>query len=93
MQFKYLLPKTFLHVNLDIESFKLEEQMDLDQAIDLLKNAVKHTGNIDQKHIDLTIVPADKRALYEKAMAVSALSIKDGKITRDEFLKRVHLND
>ncbi len=67
--------------------------MDLDQAIDLLKNAVKHTGNIDQKHIDLTIVPADQRPLYEKAMAIGALSIKDGKITRDEFLRRVHLDN
>ncbi|MBA2406125.1 MAG: hypothetical protein H0V66_15220 [Bdellovibrionales bacterium] len=67
--------------------------MDLDQAIELLKNAVKHTGNIDQKHIDLTIVPSDQRGLYEKALAVSALSIKDGKITRDEFLRRVHIDN
>jgi hypothetical protein len=65
--------------------------MSLDQAIDLLKNAVKYTGTIEQKHIDLTIVPADKRPLYEKAMAVCQISIKDGKISRDEFLRRVHL--
>lgn len=67
--------------------------MDLEQAIELLKNAVKYTGNIDQKHIDLTIVPADQRVQYEKAMAIGALSIKDGKITRDEFLRRVHLDN
>ncbi len=65
--------------------------MSLDQAIDLLKNAVKYTGTIEQKHIDLTIVPADKRALYEKAMAICQISIKDGKISKDEFLRRVHL--
>jgi hypothetical protein len=65
--------------------------MSLDQAIDLLKNAVKYTGTIEQKHIDLTIVPADKRALYEKAMAICQVSIQDGKISKDEFLRRVHL--
>ena len=67
--------------------------MDLEQAINILKNAVKFTGTIDQKHIDLTIVPADKRPLYEKAMAVGAISIQEGKITRDEFLRRVHLDN
>ena len=67
--------------------------MDLEQAIEILKKAVKFTGTIDQKHIDLTIVPADKRPMYEKAMAVGAISIKDGKITRDEFLRRVHLDN
>lgn len=66
--------------------------MDLNQAIDLLKNAVKHTGTIDQKHIDLTIVPADQRSLYEKALAVAQLAIKDGKIGREEFLSRVRLD-
>ena len=66
--------------------------MNLDQAIELLKTAVKHTGNIDQKHIDLTIVPAADRSIYEKALAISALSIKEGKITRDEFLRLVHLD-
>ncbi len=65
--------------------------MSLDQAIELLKNAVKYTGTIEQKHIDLTIVPADKRALYEKAMAICQISINDGKISKDEFLRRVHL--
>ena len=67
--------------------------MDLEQAINILKNAVKFTGTIDQKHIDLTIVPANKRPLYEKAMAVGAISIQEGKITRDEFLRRVHLDN
>lgn len=67
--------------------------MDLDQAIELLKNAVKNNATNDQNHIDLTIVPVEQRPLYEKALAVSALSIKDGKISRDEFLRRVHLDN
>lgn len=66
--------------------------MDLNEAIDLLKVAVKFTGNIDQKHIDLTIVPAEKRHLYEKALAVAQMAIKDGKIGREEFLGRIRLD-
>ena len=65
--------------------------MDINEAINLLKGTVKHTGNIDQKHIDLTLIPAEKRAIYETALAVSAISIKEGKITKDEFLRRVHI--
>lgn len=66
--------------------------MDIDQAIGLIKNTVKHTGTIDQKHIDLTLIPASERSLYEKALAISALAIKDGVITRDEFLRRAQLD-
>lgn len=66
--------------------------MQLDDAIELLKNAVKFCGTIDQKHIDLTIVPAEKRQTYEKALAVSQLSVKEGKITREELLRRLSLD-
>lgn len=69
-----------------------EKSMTLEQAIELLKRAVKYTGTIDQKHIDLTIVPAEERRKFEKALAIAQLSIKDGAITRDEFLCRVHLD-
>ncbi len=66
--------------------------MELDNAIELLRNAVKATDTNDTKHIDLTLVPAEERATYEEAMKVSGLAIKEGKITRDEFLKRVHIS-
>lgn len=66
--------------------------MELEQAIELLKKAVKNCGTIDQKHIDLTVVPAQDRAIYERALAVSQLSIKEGKISREEFLRRLNLN-
>jgi hypothetical protein len=66
--------------------------MDLEKAIELLKNAVKHTGTIDQKHIDLTIVPAAERQTYEKALVMVQTSIKDGKISREEFVRRVQLD-
>lgn len=66
--------------------------MDLEQAIELLKGVVKDTGTNAERHIDLGLVPVEKREIYEKAMVVSALSIKEGKITREEFFHRVHLD-
>lgn len=66
--------------------------MELENAIELLKNAVKNTSTNDTNHIDLTLVPAEDRHKYEEAMKISGLAIKEGKITRDEFLRRVHIS-
>lgn len=66
--------------------------MELEQAIELIKGVVKDTGTNAERHIDLGLVPTEKRELYQKAMVVSALSIQEGKITRDEFFRRVHLD-
>ncbi len=66
--------------------------MEITQAIELLKRAVKHTGTIDQKHIDLSVVAAVDRHKYEKALMVVQTAIKAGQITREEFNRRVHLD-
>lgn len=66
--------------------------MDLDQAIELLKRTVKNNGTNDQNHIDLGLVSAQEKPIYEKALIVAKLSIIEGKISQDEFMARVHLN-
>ncbi len=66
--------------------------MEINQAIELLKRAVKYTGVIDQKHIDLSVVATEDRPKYEEALKVVQLAIKGGQITRDEFNRRVHLD-
>ena len=66
--------------------------MDLQQAIELLKKAVKNNGTNDQKHIDFTLVPALEKPTYEKALIVAKMAIMEGKISQDEFMSRVHLN-
>lgn len=66
--------------------------MDLEQAIELLKTAVKNNGTNDERHIDLTLVPVGQKDLYEKALVVSKMAILDGKMTQDEFKKLVHLD-
>lgn len=69
-----------------------EDTMELNQAIELLKRAVKYTGVIDQKHIDLTVVPVEDKPKYEEALVVAMTAIKDGKIGREEFNRRVRLD-
>jgi hypothetical protein len=66
--------------------------MDLETAIELIKKAVKNSGNIDQKHIDLSLIPAKDLESYKEALKVSQMAIKEGKITRDEFLRAAHLD-
>ena len=67
-------------------------EMDLDQAIEMLKKTVKNNGTNDMRHIDLGLVPNNERPAYEKALAVVKLAILRGKISQDEFAARVHLN-
>lgn len=65
--------------------------MDLNQAIDLIKTVVKDAGNVNFRHIDLNLVSAEKRETYEKALMVSQKAIKEGAITKEEFMRKVHL--
>lgn len=66
--------------------------MNLDEAIKLVKKAVKPTGTIEQKHIDLTLVPTDERAIYEKALAHIQLAVSQGTIAKDELQRRLTLD-
>ena len=70
----------------------VEVTVEINQAIELLKRAVKHTGTIDQKHIDLTVIPVEDKPKYEEALVVDMTAIKAGTITRDEFNRRVRLD-
>ena len=66
--------------------------MELIEAIALLKKTVKNAGTVDQKHIDLNLVPVDEKPKYEEALKTAQLAIKEGIISRDEFNRRVHLD-
>jgi len=66
--------------------------MTLEQAIQLVRKAVKHPGTIDVKHIDLTVVPAEERPTYEKALAVIQLEISKGGVPKDVLYSRLHLD-
>ena len=48
--------------------------MDLNEAIELVKNAVKESHIDGQKHVDLSLVDASERPDYEKALLISIWS-------------------
>ena len=67
--------------------------LEIDEAISLLKMTVKENGTNDSKHMDLGLVPAEKREVYQNALKIIKLAIIQGKITQDEFAARVHLTN
>jgi len=66
--------------------------MSLDEAVIILRNAVKPAGTIDQKHIDLTLIPVRDREKYEKALIVSQLAVRNGALTKEELFARLLLS-
>ena len=57
-----------------------------------MKKIVKNNGVNGENHIDIGLVSTEERPLYEKALIVSQLAIKSGKITKDEFERRTSLD-
>ncbi len=60
--------------------------MELNEAIKLLKNAVKDSTLHNQKHLDLTVVPSSQRELYQRALMIVQHEVEKGTLT-DQQLK------
>lgn len=67
------------------------EEKDLNDAIELLKNAVNESNIKNQKFIDLTLVKAEERFRYQKALLVTRTMVEHGKITEEELKLRLGL--
>ncbi|MCR9206105.1 MAG: hypothetical protein NXH75_16090 [Halobacteriovoraceae bacterium] len=65
--------------------------MDLNKAIEMLRNAVKDSHLNNQKHIDLSLVDASERADYEKALMYCQASVARGELTDEELKSRLGL--
>lgn len=64
--------------------------MELVQALDLLKTVTKPSTALDEfVHIDFSLIAADKKELYQKALMIAKKAIKENEITKEEFEKRV----
>ncbi|MCF8060312.1 MAG: hypothetical protein K9K67_13505 [Bacteriovoracaceae bacterium] len=66
--------------------------MTLEEAIKLLRNAVKDSHLDNQKHIDLTLVDASVRADYEKALMFCRVQVAQGLISDEDLKIRLGLN-
>lgn len=65
--------------------------MTLEQAIQLLKNAVKYSTIEGQKHLDFTLVNAHEREKYLKALAIAQMAVTNGEITQDQLKDQLDL--
>lgn len=66
--------------------------MTLDDAVALLKKAVKWSEVKNQKHIDLSICIAEERPLFQKALVVANLEVEKGTLTQEELKVRLGLD-
>ena len=59
--------------------------MNFEEAVALLKNAVKFSHIEGQKHIDLSVVDAGERPEYQKALAICRAQVAQEKISEDDL--------
>jgi hypothetical protein len=65
--------------------------MNFEDAITILKNAVKDSHLVDQKHIDLSVVDASERADYQKALMICQAHVAQGHISQEDLKTRLGL--
>lgn len=66
--------------------------MTLDQAITLLRKAVKWSEVKNQKHIDLSVCIAEERPLLQTALVVANMEVEKGTLTQDDLKARLGLD-
>lgn len=59
--------------------------MTVQEAIKLLKNIVKDSHLDDQKHLDLTLAPAEKRDEYNYAIMLVRQEVAQGRMSEEEL--------
>lgn len=81
-------------VNLEANKMtqKTLQAMTLDEAIKLLKRAVKYSEVKGQKHIDLSLVTAEERPVLQRALVFANLEVQKGTLTQDELKARLGLD-
>lgn len=62
----------------------MEQMPSFENAIELLKNAVKYSNIENQKHIDLTLINASERLKYQLALVVVQNAIAKGDKTQSQ---------
>jgi len=62
-----------------------------EEAISLLRNAVKYSHLDNQKHLDFSLVNASHLDDYQKAMITVQTAVKEGEVTQDELKRKLGL--
>ena len=66
--------------------------LSFDEAVHLLKKAVKFSEVKNQKHIDLSLCIASERPLYQKALMIVNLEVEKGTLTLDQLKIKLGLD-
>lgn len=66
--------------------------LSFDEAVHLLKKAVKFSEVKNQKHIDLSLCIANERPLYQKALMIVNLEVEKGTLTLDQLKVKLGLD-
>ena len=62
-----------------------------EEAISLLRNAVKYSHLDNQKHLDFSLVNESHLDDYQKAMITVQKAVKEGEVTQDELKRKLGL--
>lgn len=62
-----------------------------EDAVKLLKKAVKYSHLDNQKHVDFSLVNANHLDEYKKAMMIVREAVSDGELTEEDLKKRLGL--
>jgi hypothetical protein len=63
----------------------VSEQLNTDEAIKILKCAVKNSNLSNQKHVDISLVNVDNIDMFQKAMVVVNMAVLNGEMTKNEL--------
>jgi len=65
--------------------------MSLEESILELRKIVKYSDVKGQKHLDLSLVNANKRPDYQKALVEVNVAVKKGELTEEELKQKLGL--
>ena len=65
--------------------------MTLEEAIKLVKSAVKQSHIVNQPHVDFSVLTADKRPEAQEALAFLQAEVVKGNMTQDELKEKLGL--
>ncbi len=66
--------------------------MNLEEAITILKKAVKYSTIEGQKHIDLSVCIAEERPLLQKALVITKVEVEKGTLSDQELKIRLGID-
>ncbi|MBT3984439.1 MAG: hypothetical protein HOE90_23995 [Bacteriovoracaceae bacterium] len=66
--------------------------MNLEQAINFLKQSVKFCALDDIKHLDPDLIGAEKRAEFTKALIITRIAVDSGEISDSDLKSKLGLS-